>query len=117
MPDFTRFMVPFGTVRENIPAAMGLFADIVLLYIEGKEEYKNLDSNLFKKSDLYRKLTEEIRNFCRSGAEGVTKLECRIQELADLFWRKGIRQAVQAMGAGIAQRLRPKQGSLQTKWS
>ncbi len=115
MPDFTRFMVPFGTVRENIPAAMGLFADIVLLYIEGKEEYKNLDSNLFKKSDLYRKLTEEIRNFCRSGAEGVTKLECRIQELADLFLEEGDPAGRAGNGSGHSAKAPAEAGQLTNK--
>ncbi|NBH72965.1 hypothetical protein D3Z51_13205 [Clostridiaceae bacterium] len=113
LPDFTRFTVPFGTVRENIPGAMGLFADIVLLYIEGKEEYKNLDSNLFKKSDLYKNLMEEIRHFCCLGAQGRTKLECRIQELADLFLGEGDRACYAGDGHGMGEP--PAAGQLTNK--
>lgn len=85
--DFSRFADAFSYVREKIPEAMKCFARMVVLYTKGKEEHGELNSNLFKKDELYRGLIGKIKGVFAPALTGdrETELEREIWNLAELL--------------------------------
>ncbi len=85
--DFSDFAVSFSSVCEKIPEAMVSFAGMVVSYIEGKAEYGELNSNLFKKDELYRGLMEEIIHVFTPALTGnrETGAQKELWKLAQLF--------------------------------
>lgn len=102
--DYSKFTASFSYVRGKIPEAMKCFARIVVLYAEGKEEYRELNSNLFKRNELYLGVMEEIRRVYASPLLGdsESELDSEIGKLAELFPMTGAALAQTEAAASIA---------------
>lgn len=75
-PDFSDFECEIRNVLDNIPGAIKCFAEIVVSYIrieQASGKYGELDSNLFKKNDLYRDMMRELEDRDRFTAEEISK--------------------------------------------
>lgn len=85
--DFSDFTTSFLSVQQKIPEAMKYFAGIVLAYKKEKEKYGELNSNLFKKEELYIDLIKEIKHVFASDPIGRKEngIEREVRGLADLF--------------------------------
>lgn len=65
LPDFTDFTCDLKNLLEHMESAMVCFAEIVAAYLKEsgqREKYGELDSNLFKKNDLFQDIMKELEN-------------------------------------------------------
>lgn len=60
-PDFSGFKARYDSISQKLPSAIRCFAHLTLLYIRNQGKDQEINSNLFKKSEVYKGLLAKIK--------------------------------------------------------
>lgn len=86
IPDFSQFDARYDNISDKLPEAIRYFAQLTSLFIQNEMEDEEIDSNLFKKSRVYKKLLAKIREMARWKREVSAPVSDPVKEYKELLY-------------------------------